>query len=97
MTARPHWTPGGGPPRARRPLDRGWAGAWPLAGQMHGWIPVTVVRRPANMVGIMPTLTDHLIKLTDHRDRDPLDLTLAKALLDLTVIQRVVIARLMVD
>jgi diguanylate cyclase (GGDEF)-like protein len=49
------------------------------------------------MVGTMPTLIDHLIKLTDHRDREPLDLTLAKALLDLTTIQRVVIARLMVD
>lgn len=49
------------------------------------------------MVATMPTLIDHLIKLTDHRDREPLDLTLAKALLDLTAIQRVVIARLMVD
>ncbi|WP_231495473.1 GGDEF domain-containing protein [Hylemonella gracilis] len=45
----------------------------------------------------MPTLIDHLIRLTDHRDREPLDLSLAKALLDLTTIQRVVIARLMVD
>src|SRR5262245_31650770 len=45
----------------------------------------------------MPTLTDHLIKLTDHRDREPLDLTLAKALIDLTTIQRVVVARLTVD
>jgi diguanylate cyclase (GGDEF)-like protein len=49
------------------------------------------------MVGTMPTLIDHLTKLTDHRDREPLDLTLAKGLLDLTTIQRVVIARLMVD
>ena len=49
------------------------------------------------MVTTMPTLIDHLIKLTDHRDRELLDLTLAKALLDLTSIQRVVIARLMVD
>lgn len=45
----------------------------------------------------MPTLTDHLLKLTDHRDREPLDLTLAKALIDLTTVQRVVVARLTVD
>lgn len=41
----------------------------------------------------MPTLTDHLIKLTDHRDRDLLELTLAKALVDLLPVDRVVIAR----
>jgi diguanylate cyclase (GGDEF)-like protein len=49
------------------------------------------------MVATMPTLIDHLIKLTDHRDREPLDLTLAKALLGLTTIRRVVIARLVID
>lgn len=41
----------------------------------------------------MATLIDHLIKLTDHRDRDLLELTLAKALIDLVSIDRVVIAR----
>lgn len=40
----------------------------------------------------MASLTEHLIKLTDHRDRDLLELTLAKALVDLVPIQRVVIA-----
>jgi diguanylate cyclase (GGDEF)-like protein len=41
----------------------------------------------------MATLTDHLIKLTDHRERDLLELTLAKALIDLLPLQRVVIAK----
>lgn len=41
----------------------------------------------------MATLTEHLIKLTDHRDRDLLELTLAKALIDLVPIQRILIAR----
>ena len=41
----------------------------------------------------MASLTEHLIKLTDHRDRDLLELTLAKALIDLVHIQRVLIAR----
>lgn len=41
----------------------------------------------------MASLTEHLIKLTDHRDRDLLELTLAKALIDLVPIQRVVISR----
>ncbi len=41
----------------------------------------------------MPTITEHIIKLTDHRDRDLLELTLSKALIDLLPIQRVVIAR----
>lgn len=41
----------------------------------------------------MATLTEHLIRLTDHRDRDLLELTLAKALIDLVPIQRVVVAR----
>jgi len=40
----------------------------------------------------MASLTEHLIKLTDHRDRDLLELTLAKALIDLVPIQRVLIA-----
>ena len=40
----------------------------------------------------MANLTEHLIKLTDHRDRDLLELTLAKALIDLVPIQRVLIA-----
>ena len=43
----------------------------------------------------MAQLTEHLIKLTDHRDRDLLELTLAKALIDLVPIQRVVIATVM--
>ena len=43
----------------------------------------------------MATLTDHLIKLTDHRERDLLELTLAKALIDLLPVQRVVIAKLL--
>lgn len=42
----------------------------------------------------MATMTEHLIKLTDHRDRDRLELTLAKALIDLAPIERVVISRL---
>lgn len=41
----------------------------------------------------MATLIEHLIKLTDHRDRDLLELTLAKALIDLLPLQRVVIAK----
>ena len=41
----------------------------------------------------MASLIDHLIKLTDHRDRDRLELTLSKALIDLLPLQRVVIAR----
>ncbi len=41
----------------------------------------------------MPTITEHVIRLTDHRDRDLLELTLSKALIDLLPIQRVVIAR----
>ena len=40
----------------------------------------------------MATLIQHLIKLTDHRERDLLELTLAKALIDLLPLQRVVIA-----
>jgi diguanylate cyclase (GGDEF)-like protein len=41
----------------------------------------------------MPTLNEHLIKLTDHRDRNLLELTLAKALIELLPLQRVVIAK----
>ncbi|OGB31332.1 MAG: diguanylate cyclase [Burkholderiales bacterium RIFCSPLOWO2_12_FULL_61_40] len=41
----------------------------------------------------MATLIEHLIKLTDHRDRDLLELTLSKAIIDLLPIDRVVIAR----
>ena len=41
----------------------------------------------------MATLIEHVIKLTDHRDRDLLELTLSKALIDLLPIQRLVIAR----
>lgn len=41
----------------------------------------------------MANLIEHLIKLTDHRDRDLLELTLAKALIDLVPIQRVLVAR----
>ncbi len=41
----------------------------------------------------MATLIEHLIKLTDHRDRNLLELTLAKALIDLLPIDRVVVAK----
>jgi len=41
----------------------------------------------------MGTLVQHIIKLTDHRDRDLLELTLSKALIDLLPLQRVVIAK----
>ncbi len=41
----------------------------------------------------MSTLIEHILKLTDHRDRDLLELTLSKALIDLLPIQRIVIAR----
>lgn len=40
----------------------------------------------------MATLIDHILKLTGHRDRDLLELTLSKALIELLPIQRVVIA-----
>lgn len=43
----------------------------------------------------MSTLIEHILKLTDHRDRDLLELTLSKALIDLLPIQRIVIARVM--
>lgn len=54
---------------------------------------MTFLSFPAMMARIMATLTEHLIRLTDHRDRDLLELTLSKALIDLTPIQRVVVAR----
>ncbi|MFM2036981.1 MAG: hypothetical protein RL459_2246 [Pseudomonadota bacterium] len=41
----------------------------------------------------MATLIDHVLRLTDHRDRELLELTLSKALIDLLTIQRVVVAR----
>lgn len=43
----------------------------------------------------MSTLIEHIVKLTDYRDRDLLELTLSKALIDLLPIQRIVIARVM--
>lgn len=45
----------------------------------------------------MTSMTDHLLKLTDHRDRDLLELTLSKALLGLLPIQRVVVARVIAE
>ena len=42
-------------------------------------------------------LIDHVLKLSDHRDRSLLELTLAKALIDLLRVQRVVIARVLSD
>jgi diguanylate cyclase (GGDEF)-like protein len=45
----------------------------------------------------MSTLIEHIVKLTDHRDRDLLELTLSKALLDLLPIQRIVIARVVAE
>lgn len=41
----------------------------------------------------MSTYIEHIVRLTDHRDRDLLELTLAKALLDLLPVGRIVIAR----
>jgi len=41
----------------------------------------------------MATLTEHLIKLTDHRERDLLELTLTKALIDLLPLDRVLVAK----
>lgn len=43
----------------------------------------------------MKRLIDHLVKLTDFRDRDLLELTLSKALLDMLPLQRIVIARVL--
>ncbi len=41
----------------------------------------------------MATLIEHILKMGDHRDRNLLELTLAKAMVDLLRIQRVVIAK----
>jgi diguanylate cyclase (GGDEF)-like protein len=43
----------------------------------------------------MSTFIEHIVKLTDHRDRDLLELTLSKALIDLLPLERIVIARVM--
>lgn len=43
----------------------------------------------------MSTFIEHIVKLTDHRDRDLLELTFSKALIDLLPISRIVIARVM--
>lgn len=43
----------------------------------------------------MGTLIQHLIKLTDHHERDLLELTLSKALIDLLPLQSVVIAKVL--
>lgn len=43
----------------------------------------------------MSTLIEHILKLTDHRDRDLLELTLSKALIDLLPIQRIILSRVM--
>ena len=43
----------------------------------------------------MATIIEHIIKLTDHRDRDLLELTLSKALIDLLPIDRVVVAKVL--
>ena len=45
----------------------------------------------------MASLIEHLIKLTDHHDRERLELTLAKALVDLLTIQRVVVSHVVVN
>ena len=43
----------------------------------------------------MATFIEHIVKLTDHRDRDLLELTLSKALIDLLPLGRIVIAHVM--
>ncbi len=45
----------------------------------------------------MSTYIEHIVRLTDHRDRDLLELTLSKALLDLLPVGRIVIARVVHD
>lgn len=45
----------------------------------------------------MSTYIEHIVRLTDHRDRDLLELTLSKALLDLLPVSRIVIARVMLE
>lgn len=44
---------------------------------------------------LMSTFIEHVVRLTDHRDRDLLELTLSKALVDLLPLDRIVIARVM--
>ncbi|MCW2310744.1 GGDEF domain-containing protein [Rhodoferax antarcticus] len=43
----------------------------------------------------MNTFIEHIVKLTNHRDRDLLELTFSKALIDLLPLERLVIARVM--
>lgn len=43
----------------------------------------------------MSTLIEHVLKLTSHRDRDLLDLTLAKALIDLLPLQKLVVSQIL--
>lgn len=45
----------------------------------------------------MGTLIQHIVKLTDHRERDLLELTMSKALIDLLPLQRVVIVRVLAE
>lgn len=45
----------------------------------------------------MSTFIEHIVKLTNHRDRDLLELTLSKALIDLLPLERLVIARVVHD
>jgi len=45
----------------------------------------------------MSTYIEHIVRLTDHRDRDLLELTLSKALIDLLPVVRIVIARVMIE
>lgn len=45
----------------------------------------------------MNTYIEHIVRLTDHRDRDLLELTLSKALLELLPVGRIVIARVMIE
>jgi len=58
-------------------------------------LPKSDVRPFRDYYVAMATLTEHIIKLTDHRDRELLELTLSKALIDLLRIDRVVIARVL--
>jgi diguanylate cyclase (GGDEF)-like protein len=45
----------------------------------------------------MSKYIEHIVRLTDHRDRDLLELTLSKALLDLLPVNKIVIARVMTE
>lgn len=42
----------------------------------------------------MSTLIEHVLKLTEHRDRELMELTLAKALIDLLPLQKLVVAQI---